>query len=99
MLAVIADSELALIPDATHGAPIEFPLEIADRLLDFLHRRVGYPAVEPVGRPASSNRRARSRVRSGPPDDGRQQLPRCSARSPSSVSAAPSARRRSGTAV
>jgi pimeloyl-ACP methyl ester carboxylesterase len=51
MLAVVPDSELALIPDATHGAPIEFPLEIADRLLDFLHRRAGYPAVEPVGRP------------------------------------------------
>lgn len=50
MLAVMPDSELALIPDATHGAPIEFPLEIADRIGGFLHRRAGHPERDPTGR-------------------------------------------------
>ncbi len=53
MLAVLPDAELALMPDATHGAPIELPLEIADRISDFLHRRLGRPAVDPVGDPAA----------------------------------------------
>ena len=51
MLAVLPHAELGLIPDATHGAPIEFPLEIADRIADFLHRRGGRPQVPRVGRP------------------------------------------------
>lgn len=50
MLAVLPDAELSLLPEATHGAPIEFPLEIADRVADFLHRRCDRPAVEPLGR-------------------------------------------------
>jgi pimeloyl-ACP methyl ester carboxylesterase len=51
MLAVLPDAELGLIPDATHGAPIEFPLEIADRIADFLHRKGGRPEVPTVGEP------------------------------------------------
>lgn len=50
MLAALPDAELGVMPEATHGAPIEFPLEIADRIADFLHRRGGRPEVAPVGR-------------------------------------------------
>jgi pimeloyl-ACP methyl ester carboxylesterase len=51
MLAVLPDAELGVMADATHGAPIELPLEIADRISDFLHRCCGRPAVATVGRP------------------------------------------------
>jgi pimeloyl-ACP methyl ester carboxylesterase len=51
MLAVMRDAELAVIREATHGAPIEFPLEIHDRVADFLHRRSGVPAAPTLGRP------------------------------------------------
>jgi pimeloyl-ACP methyl ester carboxylesterase len=51
MLAVLPRAEIGIIIDGTHGAPIEFPLEIADRVADFLHRRGGRPAVATVGRP------------------------------------------------
>ncbi|MEX1178496.1 MAG: alpha/beta hydrolase [Nitriliruptor sp.] len=51
MLAVLPDAELGVILEGTHGAPIEFPLEIADRIHDFLHRHLDRPALEPVGRP------------------------------------------------
>ncbi|MEX1163388.1 MAG: alpha/beta hydrolase [Nitriliruptor sp.] len=51
MLAVLPHAELGLMPDATHGAPIELPLEIADRISDFLHRHLGREATEPLGDP------------------------------------------------
>jgi 3-oxoadipate enol-lactonase len=50
MLAVLPEAELGVITEATHGAPIEFPLEIADRIAGFLHRRVGRPEVPLAGR-------------------------------------------------
>jgi pimeloyl-ACP methyl ester carboxylesterase len=50
LLAAVPECELAYIPEGTHGAPIEFPLEIADRIADFLHRRAGRPEVPAVGR-------------------------------------------------
>jgi pimeloyl-ACP methyl ester carboxylesterase len=51
MLAVMPDAELGTIHEATHAAPIEFPLEIRDRVEDFLHRRAGRPAVPALGDP------------------------------------------------
>jgi pimeloyl-ACP methyl ester carboxylesterase len=50
ILASVPEGELATIPEGTHGVPIEFPLEIADRIHDFLHRRLGRPEVPAVGR-------------------------------------------------
>lgn len=51
MLAALPDAELAVIHHGTHGAPIEFPDEIADRVADHLHRRCGGPAVTAIGDP------------------------------------------------
>ncbi|MFA9429783.1 alpha/beta fold hydrolase [Egicoccus sp. AB-alg2] len=46
MLASMPDAELSVVADATHGALLEFPDEIADAIADFLHRRLGAtPAV------------------------------------------------------
>lgn len=50
ILSAVPECELATIPEGTHGAPIEFPLEIADRITGFLHRRLGRPEVPEVGR-------------------------------------------------
>jgi pimeloyl-ACP methyl ester carboxylesterase len=51
ILAAVPEGELATLPEGTHGLPLEFPLEIADRIQDFLHRRLGRPEVPTVGRP------------------------------------------------
>jgi pimeloyl-ACP methyl ester carboxylesterase len=53
MLATLPDAELTVLPEATHGAPIEYPDEIHDRIVDLLHRRRGHPAIAPRGRPGS----------------------------------------------
>lgn len=50
LLARLPDAELVTLPEATHGAPIEFPDEIHDQIADFLHRRLGGPEVERRGR-------------------------------------------------
>lgn len=49
MDAVLPDSELVVIDDATHGVPIEFPDEIHDWITDGNHRRLGWPAVPARG--------------------------------------------------
>lgn len=50
MHAVLPDSELTRIADATHGVPIEYPHEIHDWVTDFTHRRLGWRPVAPRGR-------------------------------------------------
>jgi 3-oxoadipate enol-lactonase len=51
MLTALPDAELCTIEDGTHGALIEFPMEIHDAIADFLQRRVDAPAAAPRGRP------------------------------------------------
>ena len=51
MLASMRDAELGIIHEATHGAPIEFPHEIRDRIEDLLHRRLGEDPVTALGDP------------------------------------------------
>jgi pimeloyl-ACP methyl ester carboxylesterase len=50
-IGAIPDSELVEIAGGTHGALIEYPDEIFDAVADFLHRRLGHPAVAPRGAP------------------------------------------------
>ncbi|MTV26581.1 alpha/beta hydrolase [Nitriliruptoraceae bacterium ZYF776] len=52
MLAALPDAELGLIHEGTHGALIEFPVEITDRVRDFLHRRLGAPERPAEGDPS-----------------------------------------------
>lgn len=51
MLVVLPDAELGVVHEATHGAPIEFPVELHDRISDFLHRRLGHEHVPAAGDP------------------------------------------------
>lgn len=51
LLATLPDAELRTLHEATHGAPIEFPTEIADAVGDFLHRRADGPPVTADGDP------------------------------------------------
>lgn len=51
MHATLRDSEYTLLDDATHGLPIEFPLEVHDWVTDHTHRKLGWPRVAPRGRP------------------------------------------------
>lgn len=45
----LPDCELVELPDATHGALLEYPDEIRDVLVDFLHRRLGHPPMPATG--------------------------------------------------
>jgi pimeloyl-ACP methyl ester carboxylesterase len=51
LLAALPDAELVTIEDGTHGALIEFPVEIHDAVADFLHRRLDAPEVARRGQP------------------------------------------------
>jgi 3-oxoadipate enol-lactonase len=51
LLAALPDAELRTIDEGTHGALIEFPLEIHDAIADFLSVRFGAPATPPRGQP------------------------------------------------
>ena len=50
MHAVLPDSQLHRIEEATHGLPIEFPLEVHDWLVAHTERRLGWPGAPTVGR-------------------------------------------------
>ncbi len=50
MHAVLRDSQLTVLDDATHGLPIEFPLEVHDWVTGHTHRQLGWPVTPDRGR-------------------------------------------------